>query len=284
VRKTAAKKTSKPKRTAAKKAPASKKAGVKGAMKKGAGRAKKPQAVALKTTPPRAATVKAAAAQAAPKKTAASAAKPAPKRQVAAQARTSPTLAPVAAPKPKLGQRKPVTPRYFFHTDVPQAYDETYFRAIPRDPEWIFVYWEFSRESQEEARKALGDDAYRKAKRILRVLDVTDIDYDGTNAWSSFDIEITPFANNWYIKVPQRGRTYVVECGHVSADGSFRMMARSNAVPVPRGEVSTSVKGEWSAANESLLRSSGAAQSPLGASDTLLSSASLFSGASEQKP
>jgi hypothetical protein len=138
-------------------------------------------------------------------------------------------------------------PKYFFSTDIPDHYNETYMRAMPRDPLWIFTYWEISQSVIDDLRAVLGD-GFGSAQWILRVSDVTDIEYNGTNAWRSMDIDITPNADNWYIKIWEPGRVYLVQGGIMTHNGVFSEAVRSNTVTMPRAGVSAVADEDWSAA------------------------------------
>jgi hypothetical protein len=166
-------------------------------------------------------------------------------------------------------RRPSVRPLYFFKTDLPQSYGETYIRAMQRDPEWIFVYWEMSGKAIDDIRNTMGQADFESSKRVLRLLDVTGVGYNGTNALSSFDIEISGFANNWYIKVPQSGRTYVVEYGCINARGRHILFARSNPVSVARGTVSDIIDDRWSSIQTDTLMNASRGTRPLGASERL---------------
>jgi hypothetical protein len=166
--------------------------------------------------------------------------------------------------------QSPLTgPKYFFHTDVPDSYNDTYMRAMPRDPEWLFVYWEISEPFRESLKRKMGDAAFQTSKKLLRICDVTDIDYNGSNAQRYTDIEINDYANNWYVRVPESGRAYVVECGFLTSDGKFYLAVRSNVVNVPHYGLSSVRDGEWNSANtDELLRMSAAGlKRGLGASE-----------------
>jgi hypothetical protein len=139
-------------------------------------------------------------------------------------------------------------PKYFFSTDIPGTYNETYMRALPRDPFWIFTYWEIMQGTLEDLKKRLGDKGFSHAGWILRISDITDIVYDGTNAWRSMDTAITPHANNWYVKVWEPGRTYLIQCGLLANNGAFTEAVRSNPIIMPRAGVSAVTDQEWSAA------------------------------------
>jgi hypothetical protein len=125
------------------------------------------------------------------------------------------------------------------------SYNETYIRALPRDPEWVYIYWETQSGSVDALRNQMGHENYSSSKRILRLLDITDIDYNGSNAWSHYDTEINQFANNWYLRIPEPGRSYVLELGHLAANGGFYLIIRSNVFSAPRGGISEQTDETW---------------------------------------
>jgi hypothetical protein len=180
--------------------------------------------------------------------------KPTPLKKARIGNGTEKTTAPVftVCGEPAMG------PKYFFSTDIPGTYNETYMRALPRDPLWIFAYWEVSGETIELIRRHVGADVYNSSKWLLRVLDVSDIFYDGTNAWRQMDIELAPYASSWYVKVWEAGRTYMLQCGIVTPDSRFFSAVNSNAVQMPRAGVSSVLDEEWmTASTDELIRLSG---------------------------
>lgn len=118
---------------------------------------------------------------------------------------------------------------------IPARYGETKIVILPRDPSWMFAYWEVV---EDVVRK------YENDKWVLRVYDVTGVDFDGTNANSYFDIEINRAADNWYINLPQINRSWICDIG-VIKDGKFILIARSNVVHMPRGSVSHLTDEQW---------------------------------------
>jgi len=148
-------------------------------------------------------------------------------------------------------------PKYFFRSDIPDNYGDTYINAIPRDPEWVFVYWEISESSKNQLKNKIGEFLYNSSKRILRLYDITEIGKDISKATSYFDIEINEYANNWYIRVPEGGKKYIIELGILTSQGNFFSVARSNIVNVPRFGLS-SKKEEYFEGTDELLRMSGA--------------------------
>jgi hypothetical protein len=106
---------------------------------------------------------------------------------------------------------------------------------LSRDPEWLFCYWDIDPALRTAARPA-------GSRLTLRLHDVTDIDFDGTNGWSQHLYPLTEEARWWHVPVPHRGRHYLAEVGYAAPDGAFAALARSRGVATisgeaPRGEV-----------------------------------------------
>jgi hypothetical protein len=183
---------------------------------------------------------------------------------------------------PRHNAKKPsfAGPKYFFETDIPDSYNETYMRALPRDPQWLFAYWEISESTRNELRANMGETAFSSAKRIVRLIDVTDINYDGANAERYVDIEINEFANNWYVQVPESGRSYVLELGFLSTTGKFYCATRSNVISVPRMGVSPLQDEEWAtvSTDELIRMSSDAMRSGMGSSERRFAAAETLVG------
>lgn len=126
----------------------------------------------------------------------------------------------------------------------PAGYGDDRIVIMVRDPYWIYAYWEITPGKHDEARKKLGP-KFNGSKYIIRVYDVTDVDFNGANAWRFFDIDVGGGANNWYVNVGQPNRSWCVEIGYRAADGTFLALARSNVVTTPRDSVSDIIDEEW---------------------------------------
>jgi hypothetical protein len=83
------------------------------------------------------------------------------------------------------------------------------------------------------------------AKIVLRVYDVTDVIFDGSNAHKYYDIEVAGGARNWYIHVGEPNRSFCVDIGFLTSRGGFRAIVRSNTVRTPRAGVSEVIDEEW---------------------------------------
>ncbi len=128
---------------------------------------------------------------------------------------------------------------------LPDGYGDTLIVLLPRDPQWIFAYWEISEKTRNEITQKYGSNIFQKAKAAIRVYDVTNINFNGNNANRSFDIFITPESKNWYIYVGMPKRSYCADLGLLADDGVFITLARSNVVATPAGSVSDIYDEQW---------------------------------------
>lgn len=139
-------------------------------------------------------------------------------------------------PKPK----KP----FLEHYDLPANYGTTSLTLIARDPNWIYAYWEVSLSAVDPIRRIVGDEVNRAA-HVLRMYDVTAVDFNGNNANHWFDIEVGPHSNNWYINLWIDNVSYFAEIGLRLPDGRFFAFTRSNSVTTPRKVQSWRTEQIW---------------------------------------
>ncbi|MBN1594939.1 DUF4912 domain-containing protein [candidate division FCPU426 bacterium] len=130
-------------------------------------------------------------------------------------------------------------------------YNDNRIVLMIRDPFWCFVYWDLSADKQAHIIREIQQAG---ARLILRVYDVTEVEFDGANAHRSMDIEITTEATNWYINVWASDRAYCVDLGLLYPDGRFITLVRSNIVTTPRDSVSPIVDEEWMMVDETFER------------------------------
>ncbi len=143
-------------------------------------------------------------------------------------------------------------------TETPERYGVTRIVSLPRDPEWAFTYWEITPESEEQVLRRLGSEMYNKSRRIVRVYDITNINFTGANAHSSHDIDVGPYASNWYLRLPAADRNYILDIGILTPTGEFILLARSNVFHMPRTGISEVMDEEWaSSENAEILRVAG---------------------------
>ncbi len=131
-----------------------------------------------------------------------------------------------AEPAPKAVQPVP---------EIPRAYIQTTITAMARDPLCIHCYWQIS-----PASAALRPEG----RTVLRVHDITGIQFYGNNSHDSFDLAFTGRQGSRYITVQEPGRTYCVEIGLITDEG-YRCLARSGSITTPRPRSSDRTDPDW---------------------------------------
>ena len=154
--------------------------------------------------------------------------------------------------------------------EPPRSYEDDKITALARDPFYIFSFWDLHPDTRGRVARANGVDA-GSCDVVLRVYDVTAVDFNGGNAVNHFDITVGLLEGSWYINVPKDGRDYCVEIGLRDQHGTFYAMARSNVVSVPRAGVSDRVDEEWMIADEEFWKLYGLSGGfgPIGSSEEL---------------
>jgi len=127
----------------------------------------------------------------------------------------------------------------------PPGYGDNKIVLLVRDPWWIFAYWEVRKEKEDEILCKISDSGDERERSILRVYDVTGVNFNGHNANSYFDIDLKGLVSNWYINVNSPGRSWVVDIGILTKRGSFYLLARSNTVHTPPFGMSDQLDAEW---------------------------------------
>ncbi|HAF95434.1 MAG: hypothetical protein A2X34_00245 [Elusimicrobia bacterium GWC2_51_8] len=146
------------------------------------------------------------------------------------------------------------------YKSLPEGYGNTEAALLPRDPNWMFIYWEITANSKAEVCKTHGSDIFQKSKQIIRVYDVTGTGSIGTVDQKYFDIPVMVDAKSWYINVQESGRAYCCEVGLITPDGRFIGLVRTNTVSLPVGRVSEVTDEKWMSVTsdfEKLLQLSG---------------------------
>ncbi len=126
---------------------------------------------------------------------------------------------------------------------LPDWYGDNRLVILPRDPLCFFAYWEITHERAEKVRQQFGLDVWDRAALVLRVYDVSESD----SSTVFFDSEINKQARQWYVRVTQPGRTYVVDLGLRLPDGTFISLIHSNKITLPFGRVSEKTDSQWMA-------------------------------------
>jgi len=127
--------------------------------------------------------------------------------------------------------------------EIPQDYNDTQVVLMVRDPYWLYSYWSINQETRNWISRSAK--VWDELSLVLRVYDITNCNFDGSNSNYFFDININPGANNWYIHVGGPNRAFCVDLGFIQDNGNFYTIARSNIVNTPRDNVSEVIDEEW---------------------------------------
>ena len=158
----------------------------------------------------------------------------------------------LAVEKAKFSHPQPAPARRCLPDELPGHYGISRMVLLARDASWLYTWWEVGPGIFEELKRRLGEEFY-KSKRVVRVYDVTGIDFNGANAVGFFDIQINDYAENWYINAAP-ARSWCVELGLLLADGRFIMILRSNIVATPLDGPSGITDEEWMVPQELFAR------------------------------
>ncbi len=107
--------------------------------------------------------------------------------------------------------------------ELPSKYNKTVVRLLVQSPTRMFAFWEVSDESIKDFNS--HNARYSDSVPVLKIKNVT-MNY-------SYDMEIDPFTNNYYIEVKDPDCIYEVELGR-KYKNRFINIYTSNDVKIPR--------------------------------------------------
>lgn len=134
-------------------------------------------------------------------------------------------------------------------TELPTGYNDNKVVLMVRDPHWAYVYWEINSNKVDEARNNLKS-VFDQSRLVLRVYDVTGVDFKGSNANSFFDIDIPNVLGNWYVNLGNPNRIYCIDIGYKKPDGDLFVLSHSNKITSPRESFSEVSDETWSTSDE----------------------------------
>jgi hypothetical protein len=117
---------------------------------------------------------------------------------------------------------------------LPEGYGEDRLVLLPRDPYWLYAYWDIRGETKEEAQRSGG----KNLSLRLFVLHGDELEPLAEH-WCQ------ELSRSWYLQVPSPGQTYAAEIGYRAVDGSWLSLLRSNTVKVPTAMPSAQVADEF---------------------------------------
>ncbi len=129
--------------------------------------------------------------------------------------------------------------------ELPQNYGDNKITLMVRDPWWVFSYWELQEGHVLAKKRELPAEEQDSASFILRVYDVSYIEFDGNNAHYFMDVTVPFGTDRWYVNVSSPGRSWLAEMGWLSPSGKFVPVVRSNVVQTPLDGPSWITDEEW---------------------------------------
>ncbi|HUT10650.1 MAG TPA: glycosyltransferase [Thermoguttaceae bacterium] len=101
-----------------------------------------------------------------------------------------------------------------------------------------FAHWRIRPEWIDHTAGQRGE-AWRDCRLILRLYDVSHIEFDGLNAHRIQDQAISAICGHTYVDLPHGGSWQLAEVGFLLRNGEFLPAARSRAVPFASGAMSS---------------------------------------------
>jgi hypothetical protein len=158
------------------------------------------------------------------------------RRERAEQAQGSSLISGAGSQQQKINPGEPVIP------ELPKTYKRDKLVALPVNPLWIHIYWDFS-EQTAELLNSLKD---RGKVIYLRIYDVTYIEFNGENAHQIWEYEISSDGERkYYANVNNPNASYLTEIGYINEKGEFVTVLRSNLVKTPPNAFSDKKEEKW---------------------------------------
>lgn len=118
----------------------------------------------------------------------------------------------------------------------PAGYGADRLTLLPRDPYWLFAYWEITASLVQSLSDQNG--GFSGARRILRVRD--------TDRGVFRDIDVGSCEiGSWHIPVETAGNSYTAELGELFGNGRFVTLLTSNTIRTPRDSISPVIDPRW---------------------------------------
>lgn len=127
---------------------------------------------------------------------------------------------------------------------LPKGYGKTSIVLLPRDPNWMFTYWEITEETVKEIQSNYGEDIFMNAQATLRMHEVN-VNREDYQSIRFVDVGVFLDAKSWYLRADKESSSWFVELGLKMVNGRFISIAKSNRVNLPGRKVSDMVDEKW---------------------------------------
>ena len=138
-----------------------------------------------------------------------------------------PPITPLSGPGAKfaLGSTPPV--QIFSGGELPESYGTKKLFLTARDPHWLYVHWDLTREQQNQMNAVSAD-----GHLVVRVYAAR------IEGHPLYEIHVHPESRHWFVHVERAGNPYAAELGYYSLVGKWIRAAISSSTVTPPDAVS----------------------------------------------
>jgi glycosyltransferase involved in cell wall biosynthesis len=126
-----------------------------------------------------------------------------------------------------------ITPNFkittYWPDDLPDCLNQDTISFLAVNPNLGFIQWHINEASSATIKNRYGA-LVNGSKLILRVYDITDINFNGFNANKQFDINISCLSGSYHLKVDDAKCCLMIEIGLRFSDNRFEPFQRSNSI------------------------------------------------------
>ncbi|NLC11001.1 MAG: DUF4912 domain-containing protein [Firmicutes bacterium] len=127
---------------------------------------------------------------------------------------------------------------------LPDYYNEDVITLLPRDPYWVFAYWEISHSTKKSIEQSQG----KSWSQITKLFNLHRFNPTGKKIEGTSRVHIGAtgeLKGNWYFQVGVPDRKYYVELGYLDGNDTFHNILQSNQVQTPRDSLSDIIDEKW---------------------------------------
>jgi hypothetical protein len=118
--------------------------------------------------------------------------------------------------------------------ELPESYGTKKLFLTARDPHWLYVHWDLTREQQLKLNAQSSD-----GHLVVRIY------AQKIEGHPTYEIHVHPESRHWFTHVERAGNSYVAELGYYSALGKWTRISTSSGTMTPPDAVSAETDAEF---------------------------------------
>jgi uncharacterized protein len=119
-------------------------------------------------------------------------------------------------------------------SELPEAYGTKKLFLTARDPHWLYVHWDLTRDQQLKLNAQSSD-----GHLVVRIY------AQKIEGHPTYEIHVHPESRHWFTHVERAGNSYVAELGYYSALGKWTRVSTSSGTMTPPDAVSSETDAEF---------------------------------------